>query len=84
MDNLIIEINKNHAIKQFNELLNPFCDALYKKNKQINELQIKIKKEHTERINLASGYATKLGVLMTNKQYIKLKKPTTERIKSQK
>ena len=74
MDNLIIEINKNHAVKQFNDVLNPFCDALYKKNKQIDELQIKIKKEHNERINLAKGYAIKLGVLISNKQYLKLYK----------
>ena len=45
-----------------------------KKNKQIDELQIKIKKEHNERINLAKGYAIKLGVLISNKQYLKLYK----------
>ena len=62
MDNLLININKNYAIKQFKEVITPFCDALIKKNNKIEELQQQVQKETKVRVSFARAYARKLGV----------------------
>lgn len=72
MNNLIVNINKSHALHKVEDTLNNFCNAIYKKNDEIEELKEKLKKSEKERVKLARAYAKKLGVLMTKKKYKKI------------
>ena len=77
MDNSLININREYAIKQFNkqfkEVLNPICNDLIRKNRQISELKTQLITSEKIRVSFARAYATKLGVLITLKQWRKRK-----------
>ena len=69
MDNQIIDTNKNYVLNIIEENIDLFCNAIKKKNTQIEELIEENKNLEKNRGSLARAYAKKLGGLMTIKQY---------------
>lgn len=63
MEDIIVNSNKEFALKAVKDQLELFVNAIYKKNKEIKELRKLLLKSNKERTKLARAYAKKIKVL---------------------
>lgn len=63
MEDIIVNSNKEFALKAVRDQLGLFGNAIVKKNKEIKELRKLLLESNRERTKLARAYARKIKVL---------------------
>lgn len=71
MESIIVNSNKEYAIKLFKDTLEKFTKAIIEKNNTIEELKKEILSIEKDRARFANAYAKSIRVIMTRKQYLK-------------
>ena len=77
----VIELNKDYIKNKIGKEIDKLCEELKKCYSQINELKLDVKKANNQRTNLAKAYAESIGVIISQKEYIKSKKRSEKNTK---
>ena len=72
MNNIRLESDREYVKKSVNKLIDGFFDDVKKVNNELHEAKELITKLELSNTSFARGYATKLGILITKKQWQKI------------
>lgn len=71
MNRLLVELNRDYVKKQVNKIIDDLFDDLKKMSLKVASLEKEKKRITENKVILARAYARKIGVILTQKEYIK-------------